>query len=102
MSAQPEPNPSEGSGGPAVSFQPDSFPPGADAQPIRPRNPGVVLPLWPNAASQARLGPHAGGDGMVEASGGRTGAARGLLLGLVLGAALWVVIGMAVWRLLLH
>jgi hypothetical protein len=37
---------------------------------------------------------------MVEASGSRTGAARGLLLGLVLGAAFWVVIGMAVLRLL--
>jgi hypothetical protein len=100
MSAQPEPNASEGSGGPAASFQSDTFPHGADAQPIGPRPSAVVLPLRPNAASAAILGPTADGDRMVEASGSRTGAARGLLLGLVLGAAFWVVIGMAVLRLL--
>jgi hypothetical protein len=98
MSAQPEPNPSEGSGEPAASFQPDPFQPGPDIAPQTLRASAVVLPLRPHAVS----GPNESGERQYEASGSRIGAARGLLLGLVVGAALWLLIGVAVWRLLLQ
>jgi hypothetical protein len=101
MSAQPEPNPAEGSGTSTASF-----PPGLENQPIRSRASAVVLPLWPSAAAhdaaQAPLAPNDSHDRMVEAADSRVGAARGLLLGLFLGGVLWLLIGLAVWRLLLH